>query len=186
LEWKMFVIFWNIWNILRQFDIIYDIIIVCGNWVHFLRIGMFGPRKIWQPWIRDLSFRRRSSMACFLRQNFWTTTAAPITCLRRASRRSSDSFRLARYLTKTDHERASSILKPCSKNYLFARWSLQNCNHENRNIFEWRNRLAPELHIANSQLKQTPLSRWDPEEAGCRDHYYVVPMLFAGKSWNST
>jgi hypothetical protein len=24
--------------------------IVCGNLVYFLRFGMFGPRKIWQPW----------------------------------------------------------------------------------------------------------------------------------------
>jgi hypothetical protein len=24
--------------------------IVCGHLVYFLRFGMFGPRKIWQPW----------------------------------------------------------------------------------------------------------------------------------------
>jgi hypothetical protein len=28
--------------------------IVCGHLVYFSRFGMFGPRKIWQPW---LSFR---------------------------------------------------------------------------------------------------------------------------------
>jgi hypothetical protein len=26
--------------------------IVCGNWVYFLRFGLFGPRKIWQPWVK--------------------------------------------------------------------------------------------------------------------------------------
>jgi hypothetical protein len=24
--------------------------IVCGYFVYFSRFGMFGPRKIWQPW----------------------------------------------------------------------------------------------------------------------------------------
>jgi hypothetical protein len=26
--------------------------IVCGHVVHFSRFGMFGPRKIWQPWCK--------------------------------------------------------------------------------------------------------------------------------------
>jgi hypothetical protein len=25
--------------------------IICGHLVYFSRFGMFGPRKIWQPWI---------------------------------------------------------------------------------------------------------------------------------------
>jgi hypothetical protein len=25
---------------------------VCGYLVYFLRYGMFGPRKIWQPWLQ--------------------------------------------------------------------------------------------------------------------------------------
>jgi hypothetical protein len=26
--------------------------IVCGHLLYFSRFGMFGPRKIWQPWFR--------------------------------------------------------------------------------------------------------------------------------------
>jgi hypothetical protein len=51
LEWKMLVHFMIISNISQSFDIIY------GRWVKFVIIwyifspfGMFGPRKIWQPW----------------------------------------------------------------------------------------------------------------------------------------
>jgi hypothetical protein len=25
--------------------------IVCGHLLYFSRLGMFGPRKIWQPWL---------------------------------------------------------------------------------------------------------------------------------------
>jgi hypothetical protein len=28
--------------------------IVCGHWVYFSQFGMFGPRKIWQPWFQEL------------------------------------------------------------------------------------------------------------------------------------
>jgi hypothetical protein len=35
-------IWYNLWPI-------YIVYIVCGNLVYFLRFGMFGPRKIWQP-----------------------------------------------------------------------------------------------------------------------------------------
>jgi hypothetical protein len=35
--------FTTIWYNLLPFSI------VCGHLVHFLRFGMFGPRKIWQP-----------------------------------------------------------------------------------------------------------------------------------------
>ena len=35
--------FTAIWYNLRSFGI------VCGHLVYFLRFGMFGPRKIWQP-----------------------------------------------------------------------------------------------------------------------------------------
>jgi hypothetical protein len=32
------------WYNLRPF------VIVCGHLLYFSRFGMFGPRKIWQPW----------------------------------------------------------------------------------------------------------------------------------------
>jgi hypothetical protein len=44
LEWKMSIYFVTIRNILRPFGI------VCGHLVYVSRFGMFGPRKIWQPW----------------------------------------------------------------------------------------------------------------------------------------
>jgi hypothetical protein len=37
-----------IWYIFLQFGI------ACGRLVYFSRFGMFGPRKIWQPWFRRL------------------------------------------------------------------------------------------------------------------------------------
>jgi hypothetical protein len=37
--------------------------IVCGQLVYFLRFGMFGPRKIWQPCTRLLK-------ACFHKNDF--------------------------------------------------------------------------------------------------------------------
>jgi hypothetical protein len=41
-----------IWKILWPFGIIYvwPFGIVCGNLLYFSQFGMFGPRKIWQPW----------------------------------------------------------------------------------------------------------------------------------------
>jgi hypothetical protein len=52
LEWKMFVYFMTIWNILWPFGIIFGRLVkfVCGHLVYFSHFGMFGPRKIWQPW----------------------------------------------------------------------------------------------------------------------------------------
>jgi hypothetical protein len=48
--------FMNIWNILRPFGIftaiwynLWPFGIVCDHLVYFLRFGMFGPIKIWQP-----------------------------------------------------------------------------------------------------------------------------------------
>jgi hypothetical protein len=41
---KMLSYFMDIWYTLWPFGI------VCGNLVYFSRFGMFGPRKIWQPW----------------------------------------------------------------------------------------------------------------------------------------
>jgi hypothetical protein len=29
--------------------------IICGHLVYISRFGMFGPRKIWQPWLRGNS-----------------------------------------------------------------------------------------------------------------------------------
>jgi hypothetical protein len=50
LEWKMLVFydyleyFTSIWYYLWPFGMIF------GHLVLFSQIGMFGPRKIWQPW----------------------------------------------------------------------------------------------------------------------------------------
>jgi hypothetical protein len=50
-ERKMLVYFMTIWSSKRPF------LIFCGHlvklvviWLNFSRFGMFGPRKIWQPW----------------------------------------------------------------------------------------------------------------------------------------
>jgi hypothetical protein len=40
--------FTDIWYNLWPFGI------VCGHLIYFLRVGIFGPRKIWQPWCREL------------------------------------------------------------------------------------------------------------------------------------
>jgi hypothetical protein len=59
--------FMAIWNILWPFGIFYGHLeylmaiwynlwqysIVCGHFVYLSQFGMFGPRKIWQPWARD-------------------------------------------------------------------------------------------------------------------------------------
>jgi hypothetical protein len=42
-----FKYFIAIWDNLLQFGI------VCGHLVYISHFGMFGPRKIWQPWHRD-------------------------------------------------------------------------------------------------------------------------------------
>jgi hypothetical protein len=39
--------------------------IFCGNLVYFLRFGMFGPRKIWQPWSSQTAPFDRNSKAKF-------------------------------------------------------------------------------------------------------------------------
>jgi hypothetical protein len=39
--------FMTIWYNLWPFGI------VCGHLLHFYQFGMFGPRKIWQPWLRN-------------------------------------------------------------------------------------------------------------------------------------
>jgi hypothetical protein len=46
LERKMFVYLMTIWNNLWPFGI------VCGHLVKFSLFGLFGPRRIWQPWPR--------------------------------------------------------------------------------------------------------------------------------------
>jgi hypothetical protein len=52
LEWKMLLYFMIIWNILWPFGMMYGslVYVVCGHLVYFCLFGMFGPRKIWQPW----------------------------------------------------------------------------------------------------------------------------------------
>jgi hypothetical protein len=50
-------IFMTIWNILWPFGIIYgrlvEFVVICYIFPQF---GMFGPRKIWQPWLIYCSF----------------------------------------------------------------------------------------------------------------------------------
>jgi hypothetical protein len=40
--------------------------IVCGHLVYFSKFGMFGPRKIWQPWeeVKTENIEGVSSWAC--------------------------------------------------------------------------------------------------------------------------
>jgi hypothetical protein len=47
LEWKMLLYFMAIWHSVWQFGI------GCGHLVYYSHFGMFGPRKIWQPWTAD-------------------------------------------------------------------------------------------------------------------------------------
>jgi hypothetical protein len=50
----------TIWTILRPFGIAFWLFgIVCGHLVYFLRFGMLGPRKIWQPWFLPTVVWRR-------------------------------------------------------------------------------------------------------------------------------
>jgi hypothetical protein len=53
---KKVLIFLTIWNILRPFGIIYCrlVFFVVVWYMYFSHIGMFGPRKIWQPWYRPV------------------------------------------------------------------------------------------------------------------------------------
>jgi hypothetical protein len=44
LKWKMLLYFMTIWNIFMAFW--YSL----WSFGIFLRFGVFGPRKIWQPW----------------------------------------------------------------------------------------------------------------------------------------
>jgi hypothetical protein len=57
-----FVYFMTIWNILRQFGIIYGLLvcIVCDNLVYFVCFGMLGPRQIWQPWCKQAASLRQN------------------------------------------------------------------------------------------------------------------------------
>jgi hypothetical protein len=57
----MLVYLMTIWNILWPFGIIYicPFGIVCGHLLYFSQFGMFGPRKIWQPWDRTNSCRKK-------------------------------------------------------------------------------------------------------------------------------
>jgi hypothetical protein len=51
LEWKMLIYFSDIWFNLRPFDIMFlHFGVVFGPLVYFSRFGIFGPRKLWQPW----------------------------------------------------------------------------------------------------------------------------------------
>jgi hypothetical protein len=45
-------IYYDHWEYLWPFGITYGRLlpIVCGHLVYFPHFGMFGPRKIWQPW----------------------------------------------------------------------------------------------------------------------------------------
>jgi hypothetical protein len=53
-EWKMFVYFMTIWNIFGHLVLFMAVFVylVFDHLVYFSHFGMFGPRKIWQPWCR--------------------------------------------------------------------------------------------------------------------------------------
>jgi hypothetical protein len=44
------------WNILRPFGLhnLQPFGVLCGHLVYFFRFGMFGPRKLWQPWLHTI------------------------------------------------------------------------------------------------------------------------------------
>jgi hypothetical protein len=48
LELIIVLYFMTIWNILLPFDV------VCCPLVYISRFGIFGPKKIWQPWCGEL------------------------------------------------------------------------------------------------------------------------------------
>jgi hypothetical protein len=49
----MLVYFLTIWNILWPFGIIHiHLVQFDGHLLYFSQFGMFGPRKIWQPWVK--------------------------------------------------------------------------------------------------------------------------------------
>jgi hypothetical protein len=51
LECKMLLYFITIWNYFTALWYnVWPLGIVFGHLVYFSRFGMFGPRKIWQPW----------------------------------------------------------------------------------------------------------------------------------------
>jgi hypothetical protein len=53
LEWNMFVYFITIWNFYGHLvNNLWLFGILCGDLVYFSHFGMFGARKIWQPWMR--------------------------------------------------------------------------------------------------------------------------------------
>jgi hypothetical protein len=81
LEYKMLLFFMTFWNILRPVGIIYiqQFGIACGRLVYFFRFGMFGPRKIWQPWSLDRP-RRLATINRKIRFDLglhWTATFLP-------------------------------------------------------------------------------------------------------------
>jgi hypothetical protein len=58
----------TIWNMLMSFGIFNShlVYLVCGHFVHFSRLGMFEPRKIWQPWVRpQVPVHGSAASACF-------------------------------------------------------------------------------------------------------------------------
>jgi hypothetical protein len=59
-ECKILVNFVIIWNMLRPFGIIFGRL-VCCHLVYFPQFGMFGGRKIWQPWFRPPQPRMKTS-----------------------------------------------------------------------------------------------------------------------------
>jgi hypothetical protein len=52
LKWKILVYFMTFWNILRPFIIIFAVWCMLFVFIGYIfsRFGVFGPRKIWQPW----------------------------------------------------------------------------------------------------------------------------------------
>jgi hypothetical protein len=57
LEWETLLHFMTIWNILWPLGTIYgSLLSFLVIWYNFSHFGMFGPRKIWQPWTRAVFF----------------------------------------------------------------------------------------------------------------------------------
>jgi hypothetical protein len=70
LEWKILV--YTYYDHLEYFTaMLYNLwpfVINCGHLVYFYHFGMFGPRKIWQPWPQVRLQREVQPNEGFLRQ----------------------------------------------------------------------------------------------------------------------
>jgi hypothetical protein len=74
LEWKMWLYFMTIRNILRPFGIFHGRLVKSSHFVYFSRFGMFGSRTIWQtwPWHEISKLHLESSMSKFKTELYLT------------------------------------------------------------------------------------------------------------------